>query len=44
MTKNEILILKTNYRYDKPDLENPEIMDYTLKNTEEMIGKLEIQM
>lgn len=44
MTKNEILILKTNYRYDRPDLDNPEVMDYTLKNPEEMIGKLEIQI
>jgi hypothetical protein len=44
MTKNEILILKTNYRYDRPDLDNPDVMDYTLKNPEEMIGKLEIQI
>ena len=37
-------MLKTNYRYDKPDLDNPEIMEYCVKNVDEMVGKIEIQM
>jgi hypothetical protein len=39
-----LVFLRNSCMTKRPDLDNPDVIDYTLKNPEEMIGKLEIQI
>lgn len=45
MSQNEIMVIRRNYRYDKPELDEPEIFEYCKKRKEEdMVGRFECQI
>jgi len=41
MSHEEIMIIRRNYRYDKPELEEPELYSYKKGNESDIIGRLE---